>query len=67
MGTGSQADQFTATTKALSSYAGRKCANTQDIQIAIELQKDVSIPIHNKITYIDEEVAKLLLGKEIDA
>ena len=35
VGTGSQADQFTATTKAMSSYAGRKCANTQDTQIAI--------------------------------
>ena len=35
VGTGSQADQFTATTKALESYAGRKCANPQDILIAI--------------------------------
>ena len=66
MGTGSQADQFTATTKALANYAGQKCANPQDIWIAIEGQKDVSIPILTKRTDIDEEVSKLLLGKEID-
>ena len=45
VGTGSQADQFTATTKALASYAGRKCSDPQDIRIAIERQKDVAIPI----------------------
>ena len=31
VGTGSKADQFTATTKALASYAGRKCSDPQDI------------------------------------
>ena len=35
VGTGSQADQFTATTKDLASYDGRKCTNPQDIRIAI--------------------------------
>ena len=35
VGTGSQADQFTAMTKALASCAGRKCFDTQDIRIAI--------------------------------
>ena len=67
MGTGSQADQFTATTKALVSYSGRKCADPSDTQIAIECQKDVSIPIPTTRTDINEEVAKLLLGKEIGA
>ena len=67
MVTGSQADQFTATNKALASYAGRKCVNTQDIRITIERQKDASIPIPTTRTDIDEEVSKLLLGKEINA
>ena len=66
VGTGSQADQFNTTNKALASYAGRKCANPQDIRIKIECQKDVSIPIPTTITDIDEEVEKLLLGKDID-
>ena len=35
VGTGSQADHFTATTKTLASYAGRKCTNPQDIRIKI--------------------------------
>ena len=47
LGTGSQADQFTATTNALASHAGRKCSNPQDIRIAIELHKDFPIPIPN--------------------
>ena len=66
VGTGSQADQFTATTKALLSYSGRKCSNPQDIRIAIERQKDVSIPTINSRTDIDGEVVKLLLRKETD-
>ena len=63
---GSQADQFTSTNKALASCAGRKCANPQDLRIAIECQKDVSVPIPTTRTNIDEELKKLLLGKEID-
>ena len=59
-------DQFTATTKALASYSGRKCANPQGLLIAIEHQKDVSIPIPNTRMEIGEEVANPLLGKEID-
>ena len=65
--TGSQADQFTTTTRALASYARRKCSNTQDILITVERQKDVAIPIPTSITDIDMEVAKLLLGKKIGA
>ena len=61
VGTVSQADQFTATTKALASYAGRKCSDPQDIRIAIERQKDDVIPIPTSISYIESEVAKLLL------
>ena len=67
VGTGSQADQFTATTKALAIYAGWKCSDSQDTQIEIEHQKDVAIPVPTLRTDIDMEVAKLLLGKEIDA
>ena len=67
MRTGSQADQFTATTKALASYSGRKCSDPQDIRIAIERQKDVMIPISTSRLDIEEEVAKLLLGREMDA
>ena len=67
VGTGSQADQFTATTKALASYAGRKCSDTEDIRISLERQKYVSIPIPTSITDIEGEVAELLLGKEIYA
>ena len=66
VGTGSQADQFTATNKALASYAGQKGTNPQDTRIAIERQKDVSIPIPTTSTDIDEELENLLLVKEID-
>ena len=52
VGTVSQADQFTATTKALASYSGRKCSDPQDIWIAIERQKDVAIPIPTSRTDI---------------
>ena len=67
MGTGSQADQFTATTKALASYAGRKCSYPQDIRIEIERQKDVVIPTPTSRSDTEADVAKPLLGKEIDA
>ena len=67
VGTGSQADHLTATTKALASNAGRECSDPQDIRIAIERQKDVVIPIPTSRPDIDMEVAKLLLGKEMDA
>ena len=63
VGTGSQSDRFTKTTKALASYAGRKCANTEDILIAIEHQKYVLIPILTTRLDINAEVAKLILGK----
>ena len=68
VGMESQANQFTATTKALASDAGRKCYDPQEIRIAIECQKDVSIPIPIPTPRIDidREVAKLLLGKDID-
>ena len=67
VGTGPQADQFTAMTKVLTSYAGRECSDPQDIRITIERQKDVMIPIPTSRPDIDAEVAKLLLGKDIDA
>ena len=66
MGTEYQADQFTATTKALDSYAERKCSDPQDIRITIERQKDVVIQIPTSRLYIEAEVAKLLLRKDID-
>ena len=67
VGMGYQADQFTSTTMALASFAGRKCSNYQDIRISIECHKDVVIPIPVSITDIDLEVVKFLLGEEIDA
>ena len=67
MGAVSQAYQFTATIEALERYSGRKFTNTQDIRIAIERQKYVTIPIPTTRTDIDEEVENILLGKEIDA
>ena len=66
VGTISQADQFTATTKALGSYSGRKCTDPQDIIISIERPKDVVIPIPHKRTDIKVDVAKILPGKYID-
>ena len=67
MGTVSQADQFTANNKALASYAGQKGTNPQDIRIAIDCQKGMSIPIPTTSTDIDKEVANLLIVKDIDA
>ena len=67
VGTVSQADQFTATNKALASYAGQKGTNPQDIRIAIDCQKGMSIPIPTTSTDIDKEVANLLIVKDIDA
>ena len=63
VGTGSQADQFTATTKALASYSGHKCTDHQDLKISIKRQKDVVIPIPSKRTDINEDIARLLLVK----
>ena len=67
VGTRYQEDQFTATTEALARYAGCKCFNPQDIMIEIEHQKDVKIPIPTTRTDINEDVEKLLPGKEIYA
>ena len=43
-GTGSQAYQFTATTKALASNSRRKCSNPQYIQISIDRKKECLDP-----------------------
>ena len=67
MGTVIQANQFTATTKVLASYADQNCTDTQYIRISIERQKDVVVPIVSTKTNIDEGVAKLWPGKEIGA
>ena len=64
---GYQADQFTATTKVLASYADWKCSDPQDIRIVIECQKDVVIPIPTSRPDIEAEVVKLLLREYIDA
>ena len=63
MWTVSQADQFTATTKALASHAGRKCTDSQVIRISVERQKDVKILIPSKRMEIYEDVANILIGK----
>ena len=67
MGTISQAYQFVATTKALLSYADRKCTNPPKNRIYIEHQKDVTFPIPFTRADINDDMAKFLLGKEIDA
>ena len=67
MKTGLQAEQFTATAKALASYAGRNCTDPQDIRIAIDHHNDVAIPIPATKTDLNKEVAKVILGKEIGA
>ena len=67
MRTGSQADQFNVTTKALASYARQKCSNPQDVRIAIECHKNVLIPVPPSRIDIEEEVEKLLLGKDVYA
>ena len=66
MGTRSQADHFSATTKALASYTRRKFSDPQDIRIAIECQKDVVILIPTSRPDIEAEVVKLLLREYID-
>ena len=63
---GYQADQFTATTKALASYSGRKCTDPQDIRISIEVQKDVTISTPSTRISIDEDMDKIPLGRNID-
>ena len=67
LGAGSQAYQFTATTKALERYAGRNFTNPQDIRITIKHHKDVTIPVPTTRTDIDKEVAKIILVKDADA
>ena len=63
MGTGFKANQFTAATKDLASYDGRKCTDLQGIRISIKQQKDVIILISSMITDIDKDMAKIMLGK----
>ena len=67
MGAGSQTDQFTATTKDLASYAGRKGTNPRYIRISVERQKDVVTLIPCTRNNIGGDVAKLLLVKDIDS
>ena len=67
IGTGYQSNKFTATTKALTSYSGRRCINPQDVRISIERQKGVIILIPSTRTVIDKDVANIMIGKEIDA
>ena len=65
--TGSQANQFITTTKAITSYGGCMWTNPQDIRIDIEKLEDATIIVLVKQVDIDEDVAKLLLIKFLDA
>ena len=67
VGTVYQSGHFTATTKALMSYAGRRCTYTKDIRISIGIQKDVVIIIPFTRTNINVDVVNILLGKDIGA
>ena len=52
VGTTTQAEQFTETTKKLASYAGHTCKEPQDIPRAIEDLKDVTVPVPTERTSI---------------
>lgn len=65
--TGSQANQFITTTKAITSYGGCMWTNPQDIRIDIEKLEDATIIFLVKQVDIDEDFAKLLLIKFLEA
>ena len=67
MRTRSQTNQFTATTKDLASYAGRKYTNPRDIRISVECQKDVVTLIPYTRNDIDGYVDNIMLVKDIDS
>ena len=67
MGTGSQTNPFTATTKDLASYAGRKGTNPRDIRISVERQKNVVTLIPYTRNDIDGYVDNIMLVKDIDS
>ena len=67
MGTGSQTNPFTATTKDLASYAGCKGTKPRDIRISVDRQKDVVTLIPYTRNDIDEYVDKIMLVKYIDS
>ena len=52
VGTTTQAEQFTETTKKLASYAGRTCKEPQDIHRTIEELKDITVPFPSPRTEI---------------
>ena len=67
VGKGSQDDKFTATAKSLASYYGHKCTDPHDIGVSIDQKKGVVILIPYLRMDVDEDLAKLLIGKDIGA
>ena len=63
VGTGSQADMFITTTKAIASYAGCTCTDPQDIRVAIQKLEDTVIAVPQKEEDIADDVATIILSK----
>ena len=67
VGTTTQAEQFTETTKKLASYAGRTCKEPQDIHRAIEDLKEVTIAMPDERLGITDLTLKAkLYEKDIE-
>ena len=61
-----QADQCITTYKAIAGYAGWTCTDPQYISIAIEKIEDVVPSIPEKKEYINNNIANLILSKDLD-
>ena len=61
-----QGEQFSETTKKLASYSGRTCKEPQDIRLAIEEVKEVSIPIPTERSITDTTLKAKLYEKDIE-
>ena len=62
-----QTDQLFTIAKSIVSYAGWMFTDPQDIRIANENLVNMTLSILEKQEGIDNYIAKLLLGKELDA
>ena len=65
--TSSQVDPLVTTTKSITSYEGCTCTDPQDIRISIEKLEYLTLSIPVKQEYIHEDIAKILLDKELYA
>ena len=65
-GTISQSNRFITTTKSIARYVGRTCIYPKHIRISIKNLEYATISIPAKQEDIDEDIDKILLGKELD-